>query len=258
MKNKSKRPKYSKKERKKYYSIWGLNNVISLLNSKKYSIIRIILLKDSIAWRSNEIQDLFKSDKHLFKIENKEAFLNKYDEYRTQGIVVDFNGELIFDLPDLSQKSGNQCLLLLDRITDPQNLGQIIRTAECAGIDGIVVPDRHSVGITDTVIQVSQGAFVNQNLYSCGNVHQTLLRLKKEGFWVVGIENSIDASPWHQIDFKGKIVIVVGSEGKGIRKLLLDNCDFLCTIPMKGKVNSLNVTAAVSAILFERNRQLEE
>ena len=258
MKNRSKRPRYSKKERKKYNSIWGLNNSIALLNSKKYNIIRIILLKDSIAWRSNEIQDFYNSNKDLFNIVNKDIFINKYDEYRTQGIVIDFNGDLIVDLPDLFNADGNQCLLLLDRITDPQNLGQIIRTSECAGIDGIIVPDRHSVGITDTVIQVSQGAFINQNLYTCGNVHQTLLRLKKDGFWIVGIENSIDARPWHDIDYKGKIVIVAGSEGKGIRKLLLKNCDFLCTIPMKGKINSLNVSAAVSAILFERNRQLEE
>ena len=198
------------------------------------------------------------SNKNLFNIQNKEIFLSKYDEHRTQGIVIEFNGDIVVDLPDLSNSKGNICLLLLDRITDPQNLGQIIRTSECAGIDGIIIPDRHSVGMTDTVIQVSQGAFVNQNIYTCGNVHQTILRLKDEGFWIIGIENSIEARLWYDIDYKGKIVIIAGSEGKGIRKLLLDNCDFLSTIPMKGKVNSLNVSAAVSAILFERNRQLEK
>ncbi len=258
MKNKIKRPKYSKKEIKKYFSIWGLNNALSILESTKYNIKKIILLKDSIAWRNNKIQELLKSNNELFNILNKDLFLQKYDEFRTQGIVVNFNGSIVKDLPNLSDIDGNKCLLLLDRITDPQNLGQIIRTSECAGIDGIIIPDRHSVGVTDTVIQVSQGAFVNQNLYSCGNVHQTLLRLKDEGFWIIGIENSIHAKPWYNIDFKGKVVILVGSEGKGIRKLLLDNCDFLCTIPMKGTINSLNVTAAVSAILFERNRQLEK
>tara|TARA_B100000700_G_C14734359_1_gene709923 strand:+ start:36 stop:812 length:777 start_codon:yes stop_codon:yes gene_type:complete len=258
MKNKSKRPKYSKNERKKYYSIWGLNNSLSLLNSKKYNILKILLLKNSNAWRDDRIQEFLSSNKNLFEIQNKEIFLSKYDEHRTQGIVIEFNGNLVVDLPDLSNITGNICLLLLDRITDPQNLGQIIRTSECAGIDGIIIPDRHSVGMTDTVIQVSQGAFVNQNIYSCGNVHQAILRLKDEGFWIVGIENNIEARLWYDIDYKGKIVILAGSEGKGIRKLLLDNCDFLATIPMKGKVNSLNVSAAVSAILFERNRQLEK
>ena len=238
MKNKSKRPKYSKNERKKYFSIWGLNNSLSLLNSKKYNILKIILLKNSIAWRDNQIQEFLGSNKNLVNIQNKEIFLSKYDEHRTQGIVVEFNGDLVIDLPDLSNSKGNICLLLLDRITDPQNLGQIIRTSECAGIDGIIIPDRHSVGMTDTVIQVSQGAFVNQNIYTCGNVHQTILRLKDEGFWIIGIENSIEARLWYDIDYKGKIVIIAGSEGKGIRKLLLDNCDFLSTIPMKGKVNS--------------------
>ena len=258
MKNKLKRPKYSKNERKKYFSIWGLNNSLSLLKSKKYKVLKIVLLKNSIAWKSKQIQDFYNNNKRIFVIVNKDIFLNKYDEYRTQGIVVKFDGDLISELPDLSNSKGNICLLLLDRITDPQNLGQIIRTSECAGINGIIIPDRHSVGITDTVIQVSQGAFVNQNIYSCGNVHQTLLRLKEEGFWIIGIENSIEARIWHDIDYKGKIVIIAGSEGKGIRRLLLDTCDFLSTIPMKGKVNSLNVSAAISAILFERNRQLEK
>ena len=85
-----------------------------------------------------------------------------------------------------------------------------------------------------------------------------MIKLKKQGFWIIGVENSLDAKLWHQIDYKGKVVIIVGSEGKGIRKLLLDNCDFVATIPMKGKINSLNVSAAVSTILFERNRQLEK
>ena len=80
--------------------------------------------------------------------------------------------------------------------------------------------------------------------------------LKKEGFWIIGVENSIDASNWCDIDFSGKIVLIFGSEGKGIRKKTLDKCDFIATIPMLGKINSLNVSASISAILFERNRQL--
>ena len=95
MKNKYKRPKYSKNERKKYYSIWGLNNSLSLLNSKKYNILKIVLLKNSIAWRSNQIQEFYISNKNLFNIVNKETFVNKYDEFRTQGIVIEFNGDLV-------------------------------------------------------------------------------------------------------------------------------------------------------------------
>ena len=258
MKNKFKRPKFSKKESKNNYSIHGLNNSISLVKSDKYEIKNIFILQNSLAWKNNTIQKLVNENKKKCKILNKEFFAKKFDEYRTQGIVIEFKGKILDDLPDFTKISGNQCLLLLDRITDPQNLGQIIRTSECAGINGIIVPDRNSARITDTVIQVSQGAFINQNLYTCGNVHQLLIKLKKQGFWVIGFENSIDAKKWYDIDYNGKVIIIVGSEGKGIRKLLLDSCDFISTIPMKGKINSLNVSAAVSAILFERNRQLEK
>ena len=112
MKNKSKRPKYSKNERKKYFSIWGLNNSLSLLKSKKYNVLKIVLLKNSIAWKSKQIQDFYNNNKKLFVIVNKDIFINKYDEYRTQGIVVEFDGELISELPNLSNSKGNICLLL--------------------------------------------------------------------------------------------------------------------------------------------------
>jgi tRNA G18 (ribose-2'-O)-methylase SpoU len=87
-------------------------------------------------------------------------------------------------------------------------------------------------------------------------VQQTLQQFKNEGFWIIGIENDSDGKIWHEIDYSGKVIIVFGSEGKGIRQLVKHNCDFIATIPMKGKINSLNVSAAVSAILFERQRQI--
>ena len=136
-------------------------------------------------------------------------------------------------------------------------MGQIVRTSECAGIDGIILPKHGSAHITESVIQVSQGALFNMNIFIETNLNNTIKYLKSKGFWVVGLENSIEAQNWHSIDYRGKIAIVVGSEGKGIRRIVRESCDFLATIPMNGKINSLNVTAAVSAILFERQRQIE-
>ena len=147
--------------------------------------------------------------------------------------------------------------MVLDQIEDPQNFGQIIRTAECAGIDGIIIPKYHSASITESVLQVSQGAFVNMDLYEVTNLRQEFEQLKNNDFWIVGLENSIDAKPWHTIQYTGKTVIVVGSEGRGIREKVLDSCDFKATMPMQGKTNSLNVSAAVAAIAFERLRQLQ-
>ena len=139
---------------------------------------------------------------------------------------------------------------------DPQNLGQIIRTAECASITGLLLPEHQSVQITDAVLQVSQGAFAHLPIYRCGNLHQQLRTLKMEGFWIIGVENNINAMSWHELDYKRKLVLVMGSEGKGIRPVIVKTCDEFITIPMHGQLYSLNVSSATSAILFERLRQL--
>ena len=190
------------------------------------------------------------------KFLTKTYFKEKFPQVRTQGIVVRFEAKIEEDLPSLQEESGNKCILALDRIEDPQNLGQIIRTAVCAGVNAIIIPKHDSCKITDTVIQVSQGAFTDISIYQVSNLNRSLDQLKKDGYWIVAMENSLDAKDWHKIDYKGKIVIVAGSEGRGIKNIILDNCDFQTTIPMQGKINSLNVSAAVSVILFERLRQI--
>jgi 23S rRNA (guanosine2251-2'-O)-methyltransferase len=149
-------------------------------------------------------------------------------------------------------------LLVIDNLEDPQNLGQIIRTAECANISGILLPEHQCVQLTNAVLQVSQGAFVHLPIYSCGNLHQQLRALKKEGFWIIGVENSVNAVSWHELDYNRNLVLVMGSEGKGIRQVIVKTCDELITIPMQGQLNSLNVSSATSAILFERQRQLSQ
>ena len=172
--------------------------------------------------------------------------------------MVRFDTQIEENMPSLKEESGNRCILALDRIEDPQNLGQIIRTAVCAGVDAIMIPKHDSCKITDTVMQVSQGAFTEISIYQVNNLNMSLERLKKDGYWIVAMENSLGAKEWHKVDYKGKIIIVAGSEGRGIKNIILDNCDFQTTIPMQGKVNSLNVSAAVSAILFERLRQISK
>ena len=187
----------------------------------------------------------------------KQSFYKKYPDARSQGIVISFYGHIITkEIPDFYDLS-DVCLLALDQIEDPQNFGQIIRTAECAGINGIIFPKHHSVSISNSVLQVSQGAFVNVPLYEVTNLKNEFSRLKDNGFWVIGIENSIKSETWDKIDYTDKTIIVVGSEGKGIREKVLDACDYKATIPMQGMTNSLNVSATVSAIVFERLRQIQ-
>ena len=237
------------------YRIYGLNGALEVLNANHYSINYIDIKSSSTAEKDQKISKLIKSNKLKVNILNPDSFAIKYNDLRTQGIVVSFDGQIKKQLPQF-KNDNNIALLLGDQITDPQNLGQIIRTAECSGIDGLVIPDRGSAQITDSVLQVSQGAFISLPIYNCGNVQQTLQQFKDQGFWIIGIENDSEGTIWHEIDYSGKVIIVVGSEGKGIRQLVKHNCDFIATIPMKGKINSLNVSAAVSAILFERQRQI--
>ena len=239
------------------YQIYGINNCLSFLDSKvNCEKSNIFINKDGLAIKNetlvNSLNEQYKID-YLSKVD----YLSKFNFKHDQGIVISFQADLYRNISYVEKIGDTSCILICDQINDPQNLGQIVRTSECAGIDGIVLAKHGSSHITDSVIQVSQGAIFNINIFIETNLNNTIKYLKSKGFWVVGVENSIDAQNWHSIDYKGKIAIVVGSESKGIRRLVKESCDFLTTIPMNGKTNSLNVTAAVSAILFERQRQIE-
>ena len=236
------------------FQVYGYNNCLSLLKEADYKIISIQILDEKKSVFSQKID--FQRHSKLIHFLSKKDFYKKFDNIRSQGIVIYFEGPIIRKFDNYKLENQNSCLLILDQIEDPQNAGQIIRTSECAGIDGIIFPSHNSFKLTNTIINISQGAFVNMNLYEVTNISTTILELKKNDYWIIGIENSIDSKLWNELDYSGNIAIVVGSEGKGIRKKVIDHCDFLGNIPMQGNTNSLNVSAAVSAILFERLRQI--
>ena len=241
-------------ESNKTLQVYGINNCSSILKDQKFIIKEIILSEDKRSYsRIIELKKYHAKIKYL----NKKLFDEKFGILKTQGIVVSFTGSVLRNFQEYEFKKQNSCLLILDQITDPQNAGQIIRTSECAGIDGIIFPKHDSFNITDTVLSVSQGAFVNMPLFQVININKTIKQLKDDDFWIVGLENGLNSQLWNEINYSGKIAIVVGSEGSGIRKKVLENCDFTASIPMQGFTNSLNVSAAVSAILFERLRQIQ-
>jgi len=241
-------------ESNKTLQVYGINNCSSILKDQKFIIKEIILSEDKRSYsRVIELKKYHAKIKYL----NKKLFDEKYGILKTQGIVVRFTGNVLRNFQEYEFKKQNSCLLILDQITDPQNAGQIIRTSECAGIDGIIFPKHDSFNITSTVLSVSQGAFVNMPLFQVININKTIKQLKDDDFWIVGLENGLKSQLWNEINYSGKIAIIVGSEGSGIRKKVLENCDFIASIPMQGYTNSLNVSAAVSAILFERLRQIQ-
>ena len=241
-------------ESNKTLQVYGINNCSSVLKDQKFIIKEIILSEDKRSYsRIIELKKYHAKIKYL----NKKLFDEKFGILKTQGIVVSFTGSVTRNFQEYEFKKQNSCLLILDQITDPQNAGQIIRTSECAGIDGIIFPKHDSFNITNTVLSVSQGAFVNMPLFQVININKTIKQLKDDDFWIVGLENGLNSQLWNEINYSGKIAIIVGSEGSGIRKKVLENCDFTASIPMQGFTNSLNVSAAVSAILFERLRQIQ-
>ena len=243
----------------KVYTVYGINSSMSVINSTSCKIRQIVLTKNSNAFKSDKLNQEINRNQLEGKIKFVEySKLNKNIGNRSQGVIIEFEYNGIKDtLEDLLKNDDeNSCVLILDQLEDPQNLGQIIRTCECAGVDKIILTQNRSVKLSDVSLQISQGAFTNISFYICTNLRSTLELMKNYNYWMVALENGIDANEWHKVDLKGKIGIILGSEGKGIRRLTLDNSDFQATIPMQGEINSLNVSAACSAILFERLRQV--
>ena len=141
-------------------------------------------------------------------------------------------------------------LLLLDQVQDPQNLGTLLRTAEAVGVHGVVLPLNGAAGVTPAVVAASAGAC--EHLWIArANLAQAIRRLKQEGLWIAGLENSEQAKRIDQIDLRPPLALVVGSEGRGLRRLVGESCDFLVQIPMRGLVESLNAAVAGSVVLYE-------
>ena len=157
-------------------------------------------------------------------------------------------------LAKAAEKGENPLIIVCDEISDPHNLGAIIRTAECAGAHGVIIPKRRSAGLTAVVAKTSAGAVAHMPVARVANIPSLLKDLKKQGVWVFGTAASGTTS-LYDADLKGAAAIGIGSEGDGMTRLAEENCDFLVSIPMKGKLNSLNASAAAAILLYEAVRQ---
>lgn len=144
-------------------------------------------------------------------------------------------------------------IFVLDNIEDPHNLGAMIRTANLAGAHGVIIPKRRAVGLTPTVARTSAGAINYTPVAKVTNLKQTMEQLKKEGMWFVCAD--MDGTPYYQMDLKGPMGLVIGSEGEGVSRLIKETCDFVASIPMKGDIDSLNASVAAGVLAFEIARQ---
>ena len=157
-------------------------------------------------------------------------------------------------LADAAAKNESPLIVVCDEISDPHNLGAIIRTAYCAGAHGVVIPKRRSAGLTSVVAKTSAGAVSHMKVARVPNIPSLLKDLKKQGVWVFGTATN-GTTGLYDTDLKGAAAIVIGSEGDGMTRLAAENCDFLVSIPMKGDLNSLNASASAAILLYEAVRQ---
>lgn len=179
------------------------------------------------------------------------------DEQNAQGVIAIKSTQKYFELGELIEKSKASplpLLLLLDSIQDTHNLGAILRSAECAGVDGVIITTNQSAPINEIVEKISAGAVSHLRICKVNNLVRTIEDLKKNGFWIVGTHLNGEKN-YNQLDYKMPVALVMGNEEKGIRKLVAENCDFLVKIPMKGKIDSLNVSVSTGVLLFEILRQ---
>lgn len=219
-----------------YEKLFNNSKINKLYLSKKFNDKKILdLLKDKnidITYLDN-----FKLDKMVNGLhQGIIALVNDYKTYDLKEIINNINKK-------------NPLIVMLDHIEDPHNFGAIIRTSEALGVDAIIIPEDRCVGINSTVIKTSVGAIENIKIIKVTNLVNTIKYLKDKGYWIIGTDMS--STSISEIDYKMPICLVIGNEGKGISRIVRDNCDYIASIPMTGKVNSLNASVATGIIIYE-------
>ena len=230
--------------------VYGRNGAFEYLKNYKKDIRKII------------IQDGFNDKKLLSALENTKfdviykdkRYMDDLSKGVHQGIILDVMDYQYTPLNDLLN-SDAQFVVILDHLEDPHNFGAIIRTSEAALVDAIIIPQDREVQVNSTVMKTSAGALAKMNICRVTNLVQTINKLKDDGFWIVG--TAMDGTDYRQIDYSGKIALVVGNEGNGMSRLVRESCDFVASIPMRGEINSLNASVATGIMIYEvvRNRK---
>ena len=245
------------KEEKYEDQVEGRNAVIELLESGR-DINKIFILEGEHHGSINKIIAMAKERKIVLTMVNKTKLNQMAQTENYQGVIAivpPFDYCEVEDiLENAKQREEKPFILILDGIEDPHNLGSIIRTAETAGVHGIIIPKRRSASVNSTVSKVSAGAVEHMKIARVNNINETIRYLKENDVWICGTD--MDAKKYYyQEDYKGPIAIVIGSEGFGMSRLVKENCDFLVKIPMKGKITSLNASVSAGIVIYEAVKQ---
>ena len=237
--------------------IEGRNSVLELLESER-DINKILIAKGERHGSINKIITIAKQRKIVIA-EVERQKLNAISETNNhQGVIAivpPFNYVEVEDiLNEAKSKNEDPFVLILDGIEDPHNLGSIIRTAETAGVHGVIIPKRRAASVNATVSKSSAGAVEHVRIARVNNINETIKHLKEEGLWICGTDGDAKAYYYNQ-NLKGPMAIVIGSEGFGMSRLVKENCDFLVKIPMKGKITSLNASVSAGIVIYEAVKQ---
>lgn len=230
--------------------VYGRNVAKEILQKKKK--VEKILLQEN--FDDKEIISLIENGNYKYEYAKKHK-IDNLSKGNHQGIILSIPDYKYAQLNDIIATNPN-FIIILDHLEDPHNLGAIIRTCEAAGVDAIIIPKDRQVQINSTVMKTSVGTLDNVTIVSVSNIVNSINELKKNGFWIVGtsLDTSVD---YRNVDYSGKIALVIGNEGDGISKLVEKSCDYVVKIPMYGKTNSLNASVAAGIMIYEiiRNRK---
>jgi 23S rRNA (guanosine2251-2'-O)-methyltransferase len=235
--------------------ICGINPVFEALAAGTRHFDRLLIVK---GLRSQRLSDAIRRATHLgipLRFEMRETLDRMAGGVPHQGVIAVVSEKPVLSLESLLETARDPALVVvLDGVEDPRNLGAILRTAEAAGADGVLLPERHSAGLSETVGRASAGALEHVQVARVGNLVQALEALKARGIWVVGFD-AAGTERWDAVDLGRPVALVLGGEGRGIRRLVREHCDHLVSIPHFGHIASLNVSVAAGIGLYEAVRQ---
>ncbi len=237
--------------------IYGRNPVIEALESGN-RVEKILIAEEVAGHKIAEIAALARRNNVTVERISKQKLGERAKNFNTQGVIACIKSYSYATIEDILHTSAElnepPLVALLDGIEDPHNLGAIIRSADGAGLHGIILPKRRSVSLTSTVAKTSAGASNYVLTAQVSNLNYTIDTLKKKNIWIVGTDQNA-GQHFTEADLSGPLAIVIGAEGHGIHRLVKENCDFQVSIPMFGKMNSLNASVAAALLFFEARRQ---
>lgn len=237
-------------------AIYGVLPVLEALRSENRRIDKVLIADGSKEHRMSEIIDLCRERSVAWNRVPRDNFAKHIvSGVNHQGVLALVAAADYVSTDEITNNPAAAALILiLDGVEDPRNLGAILRVAECAAVDGVIIPERRAVGLTDSVAKSSAGAIEYVKVAKTGNINRLIEKLKKQDIWVVGtsVDTDTEYTDW---DWTRPTAVVLGGEGGGLHRLVAENCDVLVKIPMYGKIDSLNVSVAAGVLLFEARRQ---